>query len=100
MTKNDVYAMSKIYYSRNHQKFRGATEWIIRHATVSRGDVLCLEKQVHRLNSNYMIGNMVSRDFVAKYAAQLFPQVAAQRMQIFAQIWKSIAVEQKRWQKD
>ena len=45
-------------------------------------------------------GNMVSRDFVAKYAAPLFPQAAAQRMRVFAQIWKSTGVEQKRWQKD
>jgi hypothetical protein len=47
-----------------------------------------------------MIGNMVSRDFVAKYVVQLFPQGVAQRMQVFAQIWKSIDAEQKRWQKD
>ena len=61
MTNNDVCATPKIYNSRNHHKFRRETEWIIRHAIVSHGDVLCLEK-------NRFI---VSRDFIAKYAMWL-----------------------------
>lgn len=72
--KNDVRVRSDIHYARSHHSFRGATEWIIRHAIVSHSDLLYLGKQDYRLNSNCMIGNMGSRDFGANYVTHYFSQ--------------------------
>ena len=47
-----------------------------------------------------MIGNAAVRAFDVKHAAQLSQPVQARLTQAYAQTWKSIGVEQKRWRKE